>query len=140
QEGSGERRTRAEHARESPRRYARAQANVCAAARAAILAARMTASDAATASAARDDYDVAIAGSGLGGSTLACILARRGLRVLLLEAGTHPRFAVGESLVPEFGARVRILADLYDVPEIGHLSNFQSVRHHISANSGVKRN
>ena len=33
-------------------------------------------------------YDVAIIGSGIGGSTLASVLARQGLRVLVFEAGT----------------------------------------------------
>ena len=61
-------------------------------------------------------YDVAIVGSGLGGSTLATILARAGLQVLLLEAGSHPRFAIGESVVPEFSMRAKLLApSLIDV-------------------------
>lgn len=85
-------------------------------------------------------HDVIVIGAGLGGSTLAAILARRGLRVLLLEAGTHPRFAVGESVVPEFSLRAKLLAARFDVPELAWLSNFQLVRHKVSANSGVKRN
>ncbi|MCA8959970.1 MAG: tryptophan 7-halogenase [Planctomycetes bacterium] len=85
-------------------------------------------------------YDVAIIGSGIGGSTLAAILARAGKSVLLLEAGSHPRFAIGESVVPEFGARARLLAAAYDLPELAHIAEFQSLRHHVSANSGVKRN
>jgi 2-polyprenyl-6-methoxyphenol hydroxylase-like FAD-dependent oxidoreductase len=84
-------------------------------------------------------YDVAIIGSGLAGSTLAAILARQGLSVLMLEAGSHPRFAIGESVVPEFGARAKLMADLFDVPELGSLANFQELRHHVSGSSGVKR-
>lgn len=49
----------------------------------------------------RETYDVAILGSGLGGSALAAILARQGQRVLLLEKGGHPRFAVGEAMLPQ---------------------------------------
>ncbi|HYX23886.1 MAG TPA: FAD-dependent oxidoreductase, partial [Thermoanaerobaculia bacterium] len=45
-------------------------------------------------------YDVAVLGSGIAGSTLAAILGRQGFRVLLLEKGTHPRFAVGEAMQP----------------------------------------
>lgn len=45
-------------------------------------------------------YDVAIIGSGIAGSTLAAILARQGLSVLIFEAGTHPKFAIGESNDP----------------------------------------
>lgn len=48
-------------------------------------------------------HDVAIIGSGIGGSTLAAILARQGLSVIVFEAGTHPKFAVGESMILETG-------------------------------------
>ncbi|HJQ10974.1 MAG TPA: FAD-dependent oxidoreductase [Gemmatimonadaceae bacterium] len=45
-------------------------------------------------------YDVAIVGSGFAGSLLARILTRLGYEVALLERGTHPRFAIGESSTP----------------------------------------
>lgn len=85
-------------------------------------------------------FDVAVLGSGLASSILAAILARHGHSVVMLEAGSHPRFAIGESVVPEFGALTILLADLFDVPELAQLSNFQKVRHGVSANCGVKRN
>ena len=44
--------------------------------------------------------DVAIVGSGFAGSLLARILATLGHDVVLLERGTHPRFAIGESSTP----------------------------------------
>jgi flavin-dependent dehydrogenase len=44
--------------------------------------------------------DLVIIGGGPAGSTAAAIAAKRGLDVLLLEAGTHPRPHVGESLLP----------------------------------------
>ena len=55
-------------------------------------------------------YDVAILGSGLASATLATVLARHKLSVLMLESGSHPRFAIGESVVPEFGALAQVLA------------------------------
>jgi len=84
-------------------------------------------------------YEVAILGSGLGGSMLACILARHGVSTLLLEGASHPRFAIGESLIPETGLRMRIVADKYGVPEIGWIGTFHQVRKHVSSNCGVKR-
>lgn len=85
-------------------------------------------------------FDVVILGSGLASATLATILARHGVRVVMIEAGSHPRFAIGESVVPEFGALANLLAGRFDVPELGHLANFQRLRHHVSANCGIKRN
>lgn len=84
-------------------------------------------------------YDVAILGSGIGGSMLACILAKHGISTLLIEELTHPRFAIGESLIPETGVRLRILAEKYGVPEIGWLGSFHALRDNISTACGVKR-
>lgn len=84
-------------------------------------------------------YDVAILGTGIGGTILGAILARQGWRVLLIESGTHPRFAVGESVVPETAAMFRVLAASYDVPEIQHFSTAFEVRRYITSNCGVKR-
>ena len=44
--------------------------------------------------------DVLIIGGGPGGSTTATLLAQRGRRVLLIEKDRHPRFHIGESLLP----------------------------------------
>ncbi|HMH69490.1 MAG TPA: FAD-dependent monooxygenase, partial [Pinirhizobacter sp.] len=44
--------------------------------------------------------DVAVIGGGPGGSTAAAMLARRGYRVVALEKARHPRFHIGESLLP----------------------------------------
>ena len=41
------------------------------------------------------DTDLAIVGSGFGGSILAMVARRLGYRVMLLERGRHPRFAIG---------------------------------------------
>jgi len=84
-------------------------------------------------------YDVVILGAGVGGSMLAAILARHDVRVLLVEAESHPRFAIGESTIPETAGLLRVVGERYSVPEIAHLATFQSVRHHVSSACGVKR-
>lgn len=48
----------------------------------------------------RHRFDVAVVGSGFGGSILARGLAAAGRRVLLVERQRHPRFALGESATP----------------------------------------
>ena len=45
-------------------------------------------------------YDVIIAGGGPAGSTAAILLAQYGYHVLLLERDQHPRFHIGESMMP----------------------------------------
>lgn len=44
--------------------------------------------------------DVLVIGGGPGGSTAATLLARRGWQVTMLEKAHHPRFHIGESLLP----------------------------------------
>jgi flavin-dependent dehydrogenase len=44
--------------------------------------------------------DVLVIGGGPAGSTAAALLARRGYRVIALEKAHHPRFHIGESLLP----------------------------------------
>ncbi|AIF46164.1 NAD(P)/FAD-dependent oxidoreductase [Dyella japonica] len=44
--------------------------------------------------------DVVVIGGGPAGSTAATLLARRGYRVIALEKDRHPRFHIGESLLP----------------------------------------
>ena len=46
------------------------------------------------------NYDVIVAGSGPAGSTAATLLAQQGHNVLIIERGQHPRFHIGESMLP----------------------------------------
>ena len=46
------------------------------------------------------ETDVLVVGGGPAGSTAATLLARRGWKVLMLEKAHHPRFHIGESLLP----------------------------------------
>lgn len=85
-------------------------------------------------------YDVAVLGAGIAGSTLATILARHGLAVLLIDAGVHPRFVVGESTIPHASTTVRVLAERYDVPELAALSTFQDTAEKVVKTCGQKQN
>ncbi|MBF6139057.1 tryptophan 7-halogenase [Nocardia farcinica] len=85
-------------------------------------------------------YDVAILGAGIAGSTLATILARHDLRVLLLDAGVHPRFVVGESTIPHATTTMRILAERYDVPELRALATFEGTAEQVARTCGRKQN
>ncbi|MGH8232121.1 MAG: NAD(P)/FAD-dependent oxidoreductase [Steroidobacteraceae bacterium] len=53
--------------------------------------------------------DVLVIGGGPAGSTIATLLARRGHQVTLIERQRHPRFHIGESLLP---ANLPLLAEL----------------------------
>jgi len=44
--------------------------------------------------------DVVVIGGGPGGSTISTLLAQQGHRVVLVEKSSHPRFHIGESLLP----------------------------------------
>ncbi|MBZ4016050.1 NAD(P)/FAD-dependent oxidoreductase [Streptomyces purpurogeneiscleroticus] len=86
------------------------------------------------------DNDVIILGAGIAGSILGAILARAGARVLIVDAGAHPRFAVGESMIPYTLLGLRMLAERYGVPEIATLSSYKDCTKEISSSFGQKRN
>jgi len=82
-----------------------------------------------------EQCEVAIVGSGFAGSLLARVLAVLGYDVVLLERGTHPRFAIGESSTPlanlsleRIGIRYG-LADCYNLATHGRwLAHFPELR------------
>ena len=69
------------------------------------------------------------------------MIARRlGLRVVLLERGTHPRFAIGESASPLAGVVIEQLAQRYDLPRLAPLAAYGAWRrHHPHVTCGLKR-
>jgi tetracycline 7-halogenase / FADH2 O2-dependent halogenase len=94
----------------------------------------------AAASSKRPDTDVVILGSGLAGTALGAVLARGGAKVLILDAGSHPRFAIGESTIPYTSMLMRLVSERYDVPEIKWLTTFENVQGKIATTSGIKKN
>ena len=67
------------------------------------------------------ECDVLVIGGGPAGSTTATHLARRGRSVLMLERDRHPRFHIGESLLPANMPIIERLGLLDAVREIGVL-------------------
>lgn len=72
-------------------------------------------------------FDVAIIGSGMGGSTSATMLAKLGYKVVLLEKGRLPRFVIGESTTPLLSKKIRYLGTTYNIPEFEHMSTYDSI-------------
>jgi tetracycline 7-halogenase / FADH2 O2-dependent halogenase len=85
------------------------------------------------------DHDVVIIGSGLAGTITAACLARNGIDVLVLDAGKHPRFAIGESTIPYTSMLMRLVSERYGVPEIKLLATFEGIQENVTSNCGIKR-
>lgn len=84
--------------------------------------------------------EVMVLGSGIGGSTVASILARQGVSVAIVDGAKHPRFALGESTIGETTFMMRLLAARYDVPELAQVTTSHGIREHVSDRCGVKTN
>ncbi len=86
------------------------------------------------------DVDVAIVGGGFGGSLLALVLRRAGLRVALIDRGRHPRFVIGESSTPIANLVLKDLCREYDLTNIAPLAKYGSWQAtHPQLVSGIKR-
>jgi len=85
-------------------------------------------------------YDLAIIGGGFGGSILAQVACRLGLSVLLLERGSHPRFAIGESTSPLTNLLIETLSERYDLPRLAPLATWGAwKREYPDIRTGLKR-
>ncbi len=71
------------------------------------------------ADAAGGECDVLVIGGGPGGTTVASVLAERGRDVVLLEKDQHPRFHIGESLLPANLPLLEKLGVAREIQEIG---------------------
>ena len=85
------------------------------------------------------EYDVIVLGSGIGGSTLAAILARNGFSALMIEKSQHPRFALGESTLPQTSYWMWLISERYGIPELKNLADAHTVASMIAPTSGIKR-
>ena len=74
------------------------------------------------------DSDLAVIGSGFAGSLVSLVARRLGRSVTLVERGSHPRFAIGESSSPLANILLETLADRYGLPRIRPLSRWGTWR------------
>jgi FADH2 O2-dependent halogenase len=85
-------------------------------------------------------FDIAILGSGFGGSLLASILRRQGYTVAVVDQATHPRFAIGESSTPAADLIFRDLCQRYDLAGLVPLTRYGTWKEAFPAvNCGRKR-
>lgn len=70
------------------------------------------------------DYDAIIIGGGPAGATAGLVLARAGLRALILEKQSFPRFHIGESMLPRCNLALRELGLEDKVRQLPHVRKF----------------
>ncbi len=86
------------------------------------------------------EVDLAVIGSGLGGSLISMIAKRIGLSMVLLERGSHPRFAIGESTSPLMNLIIEQIAQKYDLPRLLPLTTYGSwQKQYPEVTCGLKR-
>src|SRR5262245_19850248 len=69
-------------------------------------------------------FDVAIIGSGFGGSLTALLLNEIGLRSVLIDRSSHPRLVLGESSTPLADFVLKSLAQRYGLLRVEPLAEY----------------
>jgi len=87
----------------------------------------------------KEKYDVALVGAHLATNLLAAILAKNGVRVLLVDAEADATVPAGETTVPYTAEVFFTLARRYDIPEIGGFGLTCDLPDRVRRTSGVKR-
>ncbi len=89
----------------------------------------------------KTEFDVVVLGTGMAGTMIATILAKHGHSVLMLDAGTHPRFAIGESTIPQTSQLIQMLSKQHDIPELSvlGLKSPKGIREQVATSCGIKR-
>jgi flavin-dependent dehydrogenase len=78
------------------------------------------------------DCDVLVIGGGPAGATIGALLAERGRRVVVADKDTHPRFHIGESLLPlnlPLFERLGVLDEVHRIGMVKHCAEFDSREH-----------
>ena len=86
------------------------------------------------------DVDLAVIGSGFGGSLMAMIGQRLGLRTVLIDRASHPRFTIGESSTPVANMVLRDLIQRYNLARIEAICQYGTAEQaYPEATMGIKR-
>ena len=85
-----------------------------------------------------EKYDVALAGAHLASNLLAAVLARHGLRVLLVDSEADATTPAGETTVPYTAEVFFTLARRYDMPELAAFGLTSELPERIRRTSGIK--
>lgn len=86
------------------------------------------------------ECEVVVVGSGFAGSLIARVLAVQGYDVVLLERGSHPRFAIGESSTPLANLSLERLGARYDLADCYRLATYgRWCTHYPELRRGLKR-
>ncbi|WP_340557422.1 NAD(P)/FAD-dependent oxidoreductase [Streptomyces sp. GSL17-111] len=95
--------------------------------------------DAVRAADPAERYDVAVLGGTLAAGLLGAVLARQGVRVLLVGAADDRSAPSGETTVPYTAEVFLLLAKRFDVPEIAAFGLFPDLPAEVRRTSGVKK-
>lgn len=85
-------------------------------------------------------YDVAIVGSHLSTALLAAILARHGVKTILIPTESDRHTPAGETTVPYTAELFFLLGSKFGLPEITKLGMFSTLPESVRCDCGVKRN
>jgi FADH2 O2-dependent halogenase len=86
------------------------------------------------------DFDIAVLGSGFGGSIISMVCRRLGYSTVMIDRVSHPRFAIGESSTPFSNLLLEEIAVGFDLPQLSGFvdwGHWQSQHHNIAC--GLKR-